>query len=206
MSVATWWQRQQAEAAAAARDGVDLLFLGDSLTEAWPETGKETWEKYFVGLKAASCGIGGDTTQNVIWRLTHGGLGVLRPRVVVLLIGTNNLGNHQDSPASVVRGVKAVVAQLGRSFPNAKILVLGIFPVGPTPADPGRAKVAAVNAALPALADGDTIFHRDIGAVFLEPDGSIATDVMPDFLHLSPEGYRRWAEAIVPTVRDWLGR
>jgi lysophospholipase L1-like esterase len=204
MSVATWWERQRAEAAAAARGGVELLFLGDSLTEAWPDTGRATWEKHFVGLKAGSFGIGGDTTQNVLWRVTAGGLGILRPRAVVLLIGINNLGNHGDRPDAVVRGVTAVVDQLRRSFPIAKILVLGIFPSGQMPKDPARARIATVNAALPALADGKSVFHQDIGAAFLEADGSISADVMPDFLHLSPEGYRRWAEAILPTVQILL--
>lgn len=204
MSVATWWQRQRAEVAVATRGGIDLLFLGDSLTEAWSETGGETWDKLFAGLNAANLGIGGDTTQNVIWRVAHGGLAPLRPKLVVLLIGVNNLGNHGDAPAAVIRGISAVLAQLRRSWPAAKILLLGIFPSGAAPADPFRTKIATVNQGLPAMADGAGVVYEDIGAVFLEADGSISPEVMPDFLHLSPEGYRRWGDAIMPTVRRLL--
>lgn len=207
MSVATWRQMHDADVAIAARGGVDLLFVGDSITEGWEWNEGEHWKREFVPLGAANFGIGGDTTQNVLWRLDHGAVGVLRPKVVVLLIGTNNLGRENATAADTARGIEAVVAKLRTAFPAATLVVHGVFPCDPSPRAEIRSRIAAVNAQLRALdgRDGKVLF-RDIGAVFAEPDGSLSPAVLPDGLHLSPEGYRRWAAELVPLVRTLLAR
>lgn len=202
MSLAAWYRFHADDVEVAEKGDVDLLFVGDSITEGWDN--QALWRETFVPLKSANFGIGGDTTSNVLWRLQHGAAGKLAPKAVVLLIGTNNFHFNKDQPADVVDGVKAVVASLRERFPAARILVLEIFPRDELPTGESRLKVEAVNAHLPALADGQHVFVRDIGSVFLEPDGRISREIMPDFLHLSPEGYRRWAEAILPIVRPWL--
>jgi lysophospholipase L1-like esterase len=201
MSVATWKAKHAADVAVAQQGGVDLLFVGDSITDGWNDNA--IWQKHFAAWHPANFGIGGDLTENVLWRLENGAVGNLQPKAVVLLIGTNNLGWQQE-PADVARGITAIVAKLRASFPEARLLVLGVFPRNESPTDPMRAKIAAVNTSVAALDDGKHVFVRDIGHVFLEPDGTISKAVMPDFLHLSEEGYRRWAAAIAPTLESWL--
>jgi lysophospholipase L1-like esterase len=206
MSVATWQKMHDADVAIAAKGGADLLFLGDSITEGWEWNDGEHWKKHFAPLGAANFGIGGDTTQNVLWRLDHGSIGALQPKVVVLLIGTNNLGRDAAAPADVARGVEAIVAKLRGAFPAARIVVHGVFPCDASPKAEIRGRITALNERLRALdgRDGKVLF-RDIGALFLEKDGSVSPAVMPDGLHLSPEGYRRWAAVLTPLVRELLG-
>jgi beta-glucosidase len=203
MSLATWYRLHADDVEVAEKGDARLLFVGDSITEGWG--GQPVWNEVFAPFRAANFGIGGDTTSNVLWRLQHGAAGRLEPKAVVLLIGTNNFWVNKDEPADVVEGIKAVVGLLRASFPSARILLLGIFPRDEQPDGESRLKVEAVNRQLPALADGEHVFVHDIGRVFLEPDGRISKTIMPDFLHLSPEGYRRWAEAILPILTPWLG-
>jgi lysophospholipase L1-like esterase len=202
MSIETWKAKHAEDVAVAEAGGVDLLLLGDSITDGWDH--HPMWRERFLPLRAANFGIGGDTTQNVLWRLDHGAVGRLAPKAVVLLIGTNNYGRNGDSPADVARGVSAVVRRLESAFPAARILVLGVFPREAAPDAPIRATIRETNSMLAALDDGARVFVRDIGSVFLEPDGSISTAVMPDLLHLSAEGYRRWGLALLPMVMPWL--
>lgn len=202
MSLETWHSMHREDVEIAKRGGVDVLFVGDSITQGWADSPR--WKEDFVPLRAANFGIGGDRTENVLWRLEHGAVGVLQPKVVVLLIGTNNFGFATNTPDDVARGVGAVVAKLREAFPATKILLLGIFPRDASAAAPIRAQIANVNRTIAKLGDERAVFFRDIGAIFLEPDGSISPEVMRDFLHLTPEGYRRWADAILPPIRAWL--
>ena len=206
MSVATWKEKHAADVAIAQKGGVDLLFVGDSITEGWEWGDGEHWKKHFAPLGAANFGIGGDTTQNLLWRLDNGDVGALKPKVVVVLIGTNNLGRENATAAEAARGVEAVVTKLRAAFPEAKIVLHGIFPCDYSPKAEVRQRVKAVNSLLARLdgLDGKVVF-RDIGPIFLEPDGSILPAVSPDGLHLTPEGYRRWASVLAPLVRELLG-
>ena len=205
MSVARWKEMHAADVAIAQKGGVDVLFVGDSITEGGEWGEGEHWKRDFVPLATANFGIGGDTTQNLLWRLDNGAVGVLRPKVVVVLIGTNNLGRENAAAAEVARGVEAVVRKLRAAFPAAKIVLHGIFPCDYSPQAEVRQRVKDANARLARLdgLDGKVVF-RDIGAVFLEPDGSILPAVSNDGLHLTPEGYRRWAGALAPLVRGLL--
>lgn len=188
----------------------NVLFVGDSITEGWGGSGKEIWEKEYAPARAQNIGIGGDTTQNVLWRLANGEVEGLNPKVVVLMIGTNNFGLNGDQPADVVRGITAVVASLREKLPQAHVLLLGIFPRDANPAAPIRGKITEVNAAIAAFvatAKGDdsaAVHYLDIGTVFAEADGSLKKEVMPDFLHLSGEGYRRWSEAIKAPLAKFM--
>ena len=205
MSVATWKNMHAADMAIAQKGGVDVLFVGDSITEGWEWGEGEHWKKHFAPLGAANFGIGGDTTQNLLWRLDNGAVGMLRPKVVVVLIGTNNLGRENATAAGAARGVEAVVRKLRAAFPAAKIVLHGIFPCDYSPQAEVRQRVKDVNALLSRLDGlGGQVVFRDIGAVFLEPDGSILPAVSNDGLHLTPEGYRRWAGVLAPLVRELL--
>ncbi len=187
--------------AKARQGGVDLLFLGDSITQAW--RGQPAWSEYFAPLHAAQFGVGGDRTQHVLWRIEHGELDGINPKVIVLMIGTNNM--RDDKPGDIALGVRAIVDEIKQRKPESRILLLAIFPRGQKPTDPVRTKVRETNQIIAALDDaGRHVRYMDIGAKFLEPDGTILKSIMPDYLHLTKEGYRRWAEAVMPAIKDML--
>lgn len=206
MKVAAWNERHAKHLELIKGGGGDLLFVGDSITEGWGGAGKAVWAKEYAPGKALNLGIGGDTTQNVLWRLANGEVQGLKPKVVVLMIGTNNFGLNGDQPADVVRGVTAVVASLREKLPGAHVLLLGIFPRDANPKAGIRTKIAEVNTAIAKLADGKAVHFLDIGSTFTEADGSLAKEIMPDFLHLSPAGYERWAEAIRKPLTELVAK
>lgn len=182
----------------AKAGGVDLLFLGDSITEGWAGAGRSVWEKYWAPLKAANFGIGGDRTEHVIWRLRNGELEGIQPKLVVLMIGTNN----GDAAEDVALGIKTIIADINERSPTSRILLLGIFPRGAQPA--GRARNEQVNALITKYADNRRLVYMDIGQGFLQPDGTLTTDIMPDLLHLSTKGYQIWADSINDQVKQML--
>ena len=181
-----------------------LVFLGDSITQGWEGDGKAAWDAHWAALKPANFGIGGDRTEHVLWRLDNGNYDGLEPKLTVLMIGTNNTGHRMDPAADTAAGVKAIVEKLKAKQPGMKILVLGVFPRGATPADKMRARNTEINALVAPLADGKTVFFEDISAKFLQPDGTLTKEIMPDLLHLSPKGYEIWAAAIEPRVKELL--
>lgn len=179
---------------------VNLLFLGDSITQGWQ--GQPAWAAEFAPYTAANFGVPGDQTQQILWRVENGELQGIHPKLVVLLAGTNNL--EHDTAEDVASGIRAIVGELERRKPDTTILLLGIFPRGHSPADPLRAKVRAVNRQIEPLGDGRRVHYLDIGERFVAPDGSISSTVMPDYLHLSKDGYDRWASAIRSAVRKLM--
>ena len=198
-----WQQRHQRFLERAKKGSVDVLFLGDSITQGWEGNGKEVWKQRFEPLHAANFGIGGDRTQHVLWRLEEGKeLHGISPKAVVLMIGTNNMSS--DNAANIAEGVKAIVHDLRQQEPQAKILLLGIFPRGHEAANPFRAKIKDVNQRIAKLHDGKNVRYLDIGDKFLSPDGSLSKEIMPDYLHLSPQGYTIWADAIQSPLEEML--
>lgn len=208
-----WMQRHEAFVAEAKQGDIRVLFLGDSITDFWRDTdpqrgGKSVWDREYAPLKAANFGISADRTQNVLWRLAHGEAEGYQPKVVVLMIGTNNTGLERDgaprnTPAEVIAGVTAVVHELRARFPDAKILFLAIFPRGEKDSAQ-RAQVAEVNRELAKLDDGRHVFFLDIGGRFLDAAGDIPRDLMPDRLHPSLKGYEIWADAIRTPLQQLL--
>jgi len=200
---AKWVQRHEGFVEIAKKGGVDLLFLGDSITDGWRGGGKSVWEKNFAPLKAANFGIGGDQTQHVLWRLQKGELEGIKPKLAVLMIGTNNLGGNTDE--QIVEGIKAIVAELHKQTPETKLLLLGIFPRGMKHDDKSRARIKHINSVIAELDDGGkTIKYLDIGDKFLEADGTLPKSIMPDALHPNGKGYEIWAAAILPTVQEMM--
>ena len=206
---ADWFARHNGFAQEAQRGGIDILFLGDSLVERWFDHGLSIWNQHYASRRAAGFGIDGDRTQHVLWRIAHGELDGLQPKVVVLLIGTNNTGREKDTGKirntvpEAIEGVQAVVKALRVKLPDSKILLLAIFPRG-TPDDPQRAQVAQVNAAIAGLDDGDRVKYLDLTPSFLEADGTLSVKIMPDLLHLNERGYQIWAEAMAPTLEEMM--
>src|SRR5262249_13898032 len=144
---------------------------------------------------------GGDRTQHVLWRIDNGEIEGIKPRVVVLMIGTNNV--KDNSAAEIADGIKAIVSRLREKLPDTKILLLGVFPRGETP-NSGRVKLMEFNEKVSSLGDGKKVTYLDIGKSFMNDDGTISKDIMYDFLHLTPKGYQIWADAIEPTLARML--
>jgi lysophospholipase L1-like esterase len=190
-----------------AQEGkAQLVFLGDSITAGWGGK-KDIWEKAFGKYQPANFGIGGDRTQHVLWRIQNGELDGIKPKACVVMIGTNNSGS--DPAEGIAKGVTAIVETIRAKQPQAKILLLAVFPRGEKPstpekANPGRDKLKQVNEIIAKLDDGKNVHFLDIGAKFLQPDGSISKDIMPDFLHLSAAGYQIWADAISPKLAELM--
>lgn len=186
-----------------AKEGkAQLVFLGDSITAGWGRQ-KAIWDKAFGVHTPANFGIGGDRTQHVLWRIENGELEGIKPKAVVLMIGTNN--SSIDPADGIARGITKIVETIRAKQPQAKILLLAVFPRGEKPSpNPGRAKLNEVNKTIAKLDDGKHVFFLDIGPKFLQPDGTIARTIMPDFLHLSAEGYQIWADAIGPKLAELM--
>jgi lysophospholipase L1-like esterase len=188
----------------AANGVCDVLFVGDSITQGWEGAGKTVWDHYYGGRKALNIGIGGDRTQHLLWRFDHGNLDGLKPKVAILMIGTNNSGEERNNTGDIVAGVTKVVAALRSKLPDTTILLVGIFPRGQT-FSYQRGQVAQANQAISKLADGDHVLWLDFGAEFLSADGSISKSIMPDYLHPVAKGYLLWSEAIEDTLSKLLG-
>ncbi|MDQ8203247.1 GDSL-type esterase/lipase family protein [Pelagicoccus sp. SDUM812003] len=198
MSIAEWYRRHADDVEAAKKGEAAIVFAGDSITQGWEWA--PAWERDFAPLQPVNIGIGGDKTENLLWRLQNGATGSLRPKLVVLLIGVNNFLHNDDSAQEVFAGVKANLEQLRTSFPEARILTLGVFPYGQEPGTRNRERVKVVNTLIETLAD-DTVTILDIGDALLEDDGTISKEIMGDFLHPTPEGYERINAAILPTIK-----
>jgi lysophospholipase L1-like esterase len=194
----------------AAKGDVDILFMGDSITDWWrnpgrgapidgaiPYGGKAVFEKYFGAMKVANYGIAGDTTQGVLWRLQNGEGQGIKPKAVMLMIGTNNTG--RNTPPEIAMGIADVIFELRKDFPEAKILLLAVFPRS-GPQSKVRGQIAEINHLISTLHDNKHVFYLDIGDKFLAPDGSIPRDIMSDSLHPTSKGYEIWAEAVKDTL------
>ena len=198
------------------KEKVAVLFLGDSImNDMWrsrslvyaervKEGGNQVWQKYYAPLNAANFGISADETGNLLWRITEGGcLEGLHPKVVVLLIGINNLIREQ-TPEQTAEGISTIVSYLKKKLPDTKILLLGVFPCWQPATNPIRAKIKKTNSLISKLHDGQRIFYLDIGHVLVEPDGNILKEKLQDTLHPSEKGYALWAEAMQPYLFDLL--
>lgn len=204
-----WAVRHKLVSARTAATKADLVFIGDSITQMFggephdrSQPGKAVWEKYYGHRNAANLGFGYDYTENALWRIQNGELDGAAAKVVVVNIGTNNAG--KNTAGEIVEGVMAVLGEIRRSKPSAKILLLGIFPRGAKP-DATREKLAQVNASLAGLDGRENVTFMDVTKSLIEPDGSILKSTMSDYLHPTAEGYERIAGAIEPTLKKLLG-
>ena len=148
-------------------------------------------------------GIGGDRTQHVLWRLDHGNIEGISPKLAVVMIGMNNA--RANKPEQIADGIKAIVHKLRTQLPQTKVLLLAIFPRGADEQDPLRQVNQKTNAIVAKLDDGQMVHYLDIGPAFLADDGTLSKEIMPDLLHLSPKGYQIWAESIEPSIRKLMG-
>ena len=200
-----WWQeRHESKAIEAKKNKWDLIFLGDSITHSWETAGKKTWNKYYQKRRALNLGFSGDRTEHVLWRLDNGEFEEVQPKVVVLMIGTNNTGHRKDPPKAIAAGVEKIIERINTKSPTTKILLLAIFPRSEKVSDPQRKNNDRANALIKQLTKKDGVTYLDINERFLLPDGTLSKEIMPDLLHPKQKGYAIWAEAIEPSLRELL--
>lgn len=194
----------------AASGPVGVLFLGDSITMGWARQ-PEIWDKAWGQYDPANFGIGGDQTQHIIWRIEQGELDKISPKVVVLMIGTNNIHNYEAD--DIAAATRKIVTMIQGRLPETKVLLLAVFPRGPRTNGKGivedyilhMEKITAINADIAQLDNGDSIRFLDLGPKFTAADGTITKAIMPDQLHLSSAGYEIWVEGMKPLLDEMMG-
>lgn len=204
----SWWiprhQEKLAEVKARANE-IKLVFIGDSITHAWEDKGKREWAKYYAPRGGLNLGYGGDRTENVLWRIDRGELEGLSPTLVVLMIGTNNTGHREDPPHETAMGITEIVDQVHARLPTTKILLHAIMPRGENNDDPLRKLNEKVNQLIQPLSKRDYVEWINLNYLFVDKDGVIEESVMRDLLHPNVYQYKRWAEALEPTISALMG-
>ena len=201
-----WFERVKGNDAKAHKiaDSIPLVFDGDSITDFWrsSERGLRLWNETYEKINAFDFGIGGDRTQHLLWRLSHGQMDGIHPKLIALMIGTNNIG--ANTAEQIAGGIKAIVVEYQKRCPEAVILLQAVFPRGEKAEDPNRARIKDINRIIAKLGDGQKVIYMDFGDKFLNPDGSMSKEIMPDFLHPSAKGYQIWADAIAPIINKYV--
>ena len=192
-----WQQTHQGLLNKTKKGGVNVFFFGDSITNGWSGAGKAVWAEKFEPLGASNYGIGGDTTRQLLWRMENGEMDGLTPKVVVLMIGVNNIFTNNGTNEEIAKGVEEVIKQIHAKSPNSKILLLSILPLK---AEPFNKRVQEVNPMIAKFA-GDKVTYLDLTDKFRGADGQILTDLyVADGTHLAAKGYETWAAAMLPTL------
>lgn len=204
---ASWWLKRHADNIDKMQKGdIKLLMIGDSITHGWDRE-EALWNETFAQYNPINMGFGGDRTEHVLWRLERLPLDKIKPQGAVIMIGTNNIGHGSSTPAEAASGIKAIVERLQKQYPEIKVLVLHVFPRDEKPDGKLRTKVNEINALLPELfKDAKNVTLLDIGPKFLDADGTLPKDIMPDFLHPNDKGYKIWAEAITPALETLMSK
>ncbi|MFL6208570.1 MAG: GDSL-type esterase/lipase family protein [Pyrinomonadaceae bacterium] len=207
---ATWVSKHNELLAKAKQGNIDLYFEGDSITRRWEATHKANWEQNFGGWRAADFGAGGDRTQNVLYRIENGELAGVNPKVIVLLIGTNNVGfgpvkgSDDALVADVTNGIKACLDALHSKAPKAKILLLGITPRNTNGTTVLMPTINKINQRIAKFAN-KRIKYLNINDKLADKDGKLYDGMTDDGLHLTDKGYQVWADAMKSILTKWLG-
>jgi lysophospholipase L1-like esterase len=208
-----WFARHEAILKLKDQLKPEVVMIGDSITHFWagpPEaarqSGVESWQMLFGNRPALNMGFGWDRTQNVLWRLEHGELDGLKPKYVVLNIGTNNFTGtanaRENTPAEVAEAIGVICGKIHDKSPQSRIILMGVLPRGEKPDDPYRAKITELNKLLPEVAKKHDAQFLDISSQFLNPNGTIPTTLMFDFCHPGEQGYAIWAKALKPFISE----
>ena len=191
-----WWRDRFNEKNEILKKGdIDILMIGDSITHGWEGAGAEVWQKYYGDKKAVNLGHGGDQTQHVLWRLENYDFSAVHPKAAVLLIGVNNTWGRDREAKNIALGQRRIVEKLHSLFPDMKITVLKVFPC--TNREDQQACIDAINEWTPYyMRDIPNVEVVDIGKVFLNKEGVLTKDIMPDLLHPNAVGYESWGAAL----------
>lgn len=197
----SWQQTHWGFVNQAKKGGVDVLFLGDSITKGWTGAGKEIWAQNYQPLNALNIGIGGDTTRQTLWRLENQALEGIQPKVIVLMIGVNNIFTGTGGDEEIARGIGEVVNQIHARRPSAKILLMGILPLGNAGQSARASKInQLVGAKQPAF-----VRYLDLTGTFQGADGkAVAEFYSADLVHLAKPGYEAWDKAMRPVLTEML--
>ncbi|MGM9489291.1 GDSL-type esterase/lipase family protein [Ideonella sp. YS5] len=205
-----WWlprheqKLEEKRRLVAAGTPPEIVFIGDSITQGWEKEGLEVWQQHYAARHALALGFGGDRTENVLWRLQHGEIDGIAPKVTVLMIGTNNTGHRAENPETTAAGIRRLLQEIRQRLPRTKVLLLAVFPRGEQPDDFLRRQNERVNKLIARLADGRSVRFLDINAALLNADGTLSKEVMPDLLHPNAAGYAIWQRAMEPTLQKLL--
>lgn len=201
-----WWLPRHEEKLSLKQsmDSVDLVFLGDSITQAWEVEGAATWHEFYHLRNALNLGFNGDKTENVLWRLEQGAVDGIQPKLLVLLIGTNNTGHRQDKAEDTALGIKHILAVLAEKLPDTKILLLAIFPRSAKPTQQLRVLNDSINQIIQHYGDDERVFYLDINQHFLTDKGILSREVAADFLHPNANQHPLWADLIEPSIQRLL--
>jgi len=184
-------------------DSIELVFLGDSITQAWENfEPSKVWDQFYQHRGALNLGFAGDRTEHLLWRIENGELDGLSPRLVVLLIGTNNTGHRLDAADDTANAIQVILAAIKNKLPQTKTLLLALFPRSAKPTQRLRILNNDINQLIHVYADNKTVFFLDIGAYFLNKEERLDETIMNDFLHLNADQYQVWAEAMEPTIQQ----
>lgn len=200
-----WWgPRVEGKLAQAKKQSWPIVFIGDSITHYWETAGKAVFEREFKGLPILNVGNSGDRTEQTLWVIERLPWETMNTKAIMVMIGTNNTGwrkETEESTTDTFEGIRAIITQLKQRAPQAKILLLAIFPRGAKASDYLRVRNEKINAILPTLCDGQQVFWMNINGKLLESDGAtLSKEIMPDLLHPNAKGYEIWASAVKP----WL--
>lgn len=198
-----WWMpRHEDKLNEEGRGDAKLLFIGDSITQGWETAGKKVWDKYYVDLGGYNIGFSGDRTENVLWRFQHGELEGINPELAVLMIGTNNTGHRQDSATCTAKGIEMILDELNERLPETKVLLLAIFPREASADGELRQLNHEINQQIEKFADGERIHFLNINDTFLDENGVLSEEIMPDHLHPNEYGYELWAKAMQAKLEE----
>jgi lysophospholipase L1-like esterase len=184
-----------------AQGPYDFVMDGDSITDGWQGGGQSVWKQRWANIKVLDNGISGDQVQHVLWRVQHGDLDGLDPKLIMLMIGTNDGGRH---PQGIAQGIRLILDEYEKRT-HAHILLLGVFPRDAKP-DGTRDWIKNINTLISAYGSDPRVTYMDIGDKFLQPDGTLTAEIMPDMLHPSAKGYGIWADAIQPVIDKYVGK
>jgi lysophospholipase L1-like esterase len=205
-----WWSQFEDINQIGKTRKVDLVLLGNSITQGWGGEGRNVsaadpalWDSLFKPLNAANFGISGDRTQHILWRIRNGNFDQAKPRVVALEIGVNNFPYHTAS--EIADGIKAITRSILKILPESSVLLMGPLPTGKEKSDPERRKYEEVHHLIKELHNGKTIIYLPLDKFFVNSDGSLIRPLYaPDGIHLTADGYRKWAEAMMPEIRKMI--
>lgn len=188
------------------RDGITAVFYGDSITQGWGSEAKDLFAERYGKRGAVNYGIGGDSTRQLLWRISHGEVDGLKPTVVVLKIGTNNLYDDANggSDEEIAKGITTVVMLLRAKLPDSRILLLGLLP---RQNEWFSSRVTRINAIIAKLDDGKSVRYLDMGSQFASAPGKVIPELYnKDLLHLAPKGYQVWADTMQPLFDELMGK
>lgn len=200
-----WWMpRHEAKLNEEGRENAKLLFIGDSITHGWENTGKKLWDEYYAPHGAYNIGYSGDRTENVLWRFEYGELDGINPELAILMIGTNNTGHRQDPPECTAKGIEMILDELENRLPDTEVLLLAIFPREASPDGELRQLNNHINEKIARFAERKRVHYLNINNTFLDENGALSEEIMPDLLHPNEYGYQLWAEAMQPKIEQLL--